>query len=129
MISTGEQVGRYKIRSAIGKGGMGEVFLAEDIELKRPVALKLLPSDFSKNEDRLRRFIQEAEAAAALNHPNIAHIYEIGDANGTRFIAMEYVDGVTLNDKIHNNKTPLRKLLKYLTQVAEGLATKRTPQG
>ncbi len=89
MISAGDQIGRYKIRSAIGKGGMGEVFLAEDIELKRPVALKLLPSDFSQNEDRLRRFIQEAEAAAALNHPNIAHIYEIGEADGTRFIAME----------------------------------------
>ncbi|MBA2762611.1 MAG: serine/threonine protein kinase, partial [Segetibacter sp.] len=122
MISTGDKLGRYKIRSAIGKGGMGEVYLAEDTELKRPVALKLLPSDFSQNEDRLRRFIQEAEAAAALNHPNIAHIYEIGEADGTRFIAMEYVDGVTLYEKIHRKNTPLRKLLKYLTQVAEGLA-------
>jgi serine/threonine-protein kinase len=114
MISADEQIGRYKIRSAIGKGGMGEVYLAEDTQLKRRVALKLLPSDFIENEDRLRRFIQEAEAAAALNHPNIAHIYEIGESNGTRFIAMEYVEGVTLYEKIHAEKTPLRKLLKYL---------------
>jgi serine/threonine-protein kinase len=83
MFTAGDQLGRYKIRSAIGKGGMGEVFLADDIELKRPVALKLLPSDFSQNEDRLRRFIQEAEAAVALNHPNISHIYEIGESGST----------------------------------------------
>ncbi len=121
-LAPGTTLGRYEIRSKIGAGGMGEVYLAEDTQLKRRVALKLLPSDFIQNEDRLRRFIQEAEAAAALNHPNIAHIYEIGESNGTRFIAMEYVDGVTLNEKIHREKTPLGKLLKYLTQVAEGLA-------
>ncbi len=112
----------YLIVSKIGAGGMGEVYLAEDTRLKRSVALKLLPSEFIQNEDRLRRFIQEAEAAAALNHPNIAHIYEIGEADGTRFIAMEYVDGVTLHEKIYAEKPPLGKLLKYLTQVAEGLA-------
>ncbi len=76
---------------------MGEVFLAEDTRLKRSVALKLLPSDFSQNKVRLRRFEQEAFAVAALNHPNIAHIYEIGESDGTHFIAMEFVDGVTLN--------------------------------
>jgi serine/threonine protein kinase len=121
-IAAHTKLGRYEIRSQIGAGGMGEVYLAEDTQLKRSVALKVLPSDFTQNEDRLRRFIQEAEAAAALNHPNIAHIYEIGEADGTRFIAMEYVDGVTLYEKIHHEKTPLRKLLKYLVQVAEGLA-------
>ena len=116
------KLGRYEIRKKIGAGGMGEVYLAEDTQLKRSVALKLLPSDFIQNADRLRRFIQEAESAAALNHPNIAHIYEIGEADGSRFIAMEYVDGVTLYEKIHREKTPLRKLLKYLIQTAEGLA-------
>ena len=121
-IAAHTKLGRYEIRSPIGAGGMGEVYLAEDTQLKRSVALKVLPSDFTQNEDRLRRFIQEAEAAAALNHPNIAHIYEVGEADGTRFIAMEYVDGVTLYEKIHHEKTPLRKLLKYLVQVAEGLA-------
>ncbi|MFN2453130.1 MAG: protein kinase [Pyrinomonadaceae bacterium] len=122
LLDAGTKLGRYEIRSQLGAGGMGEVYLAEDTQLKRRVALKLLPSDFVQNEDRLRRFVQEAEAAAALNHPNIAHIYEIGETDGTRFIAMEFVDGVTLNEKIHGEKAPLGKLLKYLTQVAEGLA-------
>ncbi|MDQ3043254.1 MAG: serine/threonine protein kinase, partial [Acidobacteriota bacterium] len=121
-LAVGNLLGHYRILQKLGAGGMGEVYLAEDSRLKRSVALKLLPSDFNQNKDRLRRFEQEAFAVAALNHPNIAHIYEIGESGGTRFIAMEYVDGVTLNDKIHNNKTPLKKLLKYLTQVAEGLA-------
>lgn len=121
-VETGTRLGRYEIRSQLGAGGMGEVYLAEDTQLKRSVALKLLPSDFSQNKDRLRRFEQEAYAIAALNHPNIAHIYEIGETEGTHFIAMEYVEGETLREKIHREKTPLRKLLKYLTQVAEGLA-------
>ncbi|MEK6325269.1 MAG: protein kinase [Acidobacteriota bacterium] len=121
-VETGTRLGRYEIRSKIGEGGMGEVYLAEDTQLKRSVALKLLPSDFSQNKDRLRRFEQEAYAIAALNHPNIAHIYEIGETEGTHFIAMEYVEGETLREKIHREKTPLRKLLKYLTQIAEGLA-------
>jgi eukaryotic-like serine/threonine-protein kinase len=98
------------------------VYLAQDTRLKRKVALKILPADVASDEDRMRRFTQEAEAAAALSHPNIAHIYEIGEKDGTHFISMEYVDGVTLAGKIHGEKTPLRKLLKYLTQVAEGLA-------
>src|SRR5207253_7712312 len=73
-------------------------------------------------QDRMRRFVQEAKAAAALNHPHIAHIYEIGEADGVNFIAMEYIDGETLREKIHRDKAPLAKLLKYLTQVAEALA-------
>ncbi len=115
-------LGHYRILKPLGAGGMGEVFLAEDTRLNRKVALKILPADVAHDAERMRRFIQEAEASAALNHPNIAHIYEIGESNGTRFIAMEYVDGVTLHEKIHAEKTPLRKLLKYLVQTAEGLA-------
>ncbi len=75
MISTGEQIGRYRIRSAIGKGGMGEVFLAEDIELERLVALKILPQDLANDAERMRRFVQEAKSASALNHPNIITIH------------------------------------------------------
>src|SRR5262249_34865964 len=121
-LSTGTKLGRYEIRSKIGKGGMGEVYLAEDTQLHRKVALKVLPADMSINQDRMRRFKQEAMAAAALNHPNIAHIYEIGETDGVNFIAMEYVEGLTLREKIHREQTELRKLLRYLQQVAEGLA-------
>ena len=101
---------------------MGEVYLALDAQLDRTVALKILPSEVVFNEDRMRRFVQEARAAAALNHPSIAHIYEIGESDGTHFIAMEFIDGETLGGKIHRETTPLNKLLKYLAQVAEGLA-------
>ena len=101
-IAAGTRLGRYEIRSKIGAGGMGEVYLAEDSELHRNVALKVLPSDVSSNHDRMRRFKQEATAAAALNHPNIAHIYEIGEREGTNFIAMEFVDGLTLRQLIHD---------------------------
>jgi serine/threonine protein kinase len=112
----------YRIICALGAGGMGEVYLAEDTTLDRKVALKILPADVASNRDRMERFVREAKAAAALNHPNIAHIYEIGDSEGTPFIAMEYVDGVTLREKIHPSREPLAVLLGYLSQVAEGLA-------
>src|SRR6266436_2077635 len=121
-LSPGTQLGRYEIRSKIGEGGMGEVYLAEDMRLHRKVALKILPINVAANHDRMRRFEQEATAAAALNHPNIAHIYEIGEADGVNFIEMEFVDGETLRDKIHLERTELSKLLRYLQNVAEGLA-------
>src|SRR5260370_42503815 len=100
-LATGTRLGRYEIRSQIGAGGMGEVYLAEDSQLRRRVALKILPPDIAANKDRMRRFVQEAQSAAALNHPNIAHIYEIGSSptpgssagltgeEETHFIAME----------------------------------------
>ena len=95
-ISVGTVLGRYEIRSLIGAGGMGEVYLAQDTQLRRPVALKLLPPNYTQDEDRLRRFEQEAYSASALNHPNILTIYEIAHSDSTRFIAMEYVEGETL---------------------------------
>src|SRR4026209_2495875 len=97
------QLGRYEIWSLIGKGGMGDVYLAQDSSLNRKVALKVLPAEVASNQDRMRRFKQEATAAASLNHPNIAHIYEVGVASDLNFIAMEYVDGTTLRDKIHSD--------------------------
>src|SRR5437660_2265334 len=118
----GTKLGRYEIRAKIGEGGMGEVYLAEDLQLRRPIVLKILASDVAANEDRMRRFIQEAQSAAALNHPNIAHIYEVGESEGVNFIAMEYIDGHTLRELIHVKHTDIAKLLKYLQHCAEGLA-------
>lgn len=100
---------------------MGEVYLAQDTRLKRHVALKLLPSQFTKDAERLRRFEQEACNASALNHPNIITIYEIGSEGEAHFIATEFIDGDTLRTKIHRDKTGLKKLLEYLTQVVDGL--------
>ncbi|HJZ69459.1 MAG TPA: serine/threonine-protein kinase, partial [Blastocatellia bacterium] len=122
MTLPGTKLGRYEIRSKIGEGGMGEVYLAEDTSLHRKVALKILPEELASNKDRMRRFVQEAQAAAALNHPNIATIHEIGEHEGTHFIAMEFIDGVTLGGKIHQEQADLRKLLRYLQHAAEGLA-------
>jgi eukaryotic-like serine/threonine-protein kinase len=121
-LAAGTKLGRYEIRSQIGAGGMGEVYLAQDTKLDRKVALKILPAEVAANQDRMRRFEQEAKAAAALNHPNIAHIYEIGEQNGLHFIAMEFIDGQTVRDCIHNEPAGLAKLLRYLQHAAEGLA-------
>jgi eukaryotic-like serine/threonine-protein kinase len=120
-ISPGTKLGRYEIRAKIGEGGMGEVYLAEDLQLHRKVALKALPADVASNRDRMRRFKQEATAAAALNHPNIAHIYEIGEHEELNFIAMEFVDGHTLR-QLFDSEADLAKMLRYLQHTAEGLA-------
>src|SRR5580765_3385413 len=121
-IASGTKLGRYEIRSKLGEGGMGEVYLAEDSQLHRKVAVKILPSELAAHKDRMRRFNQEATTAASLNHPHIAHIYEIGEARGVNFIAMEFIDGTTLREKIHLEKSDLPKLLRHLQNVAEGLA-------
>jgi serine/threonine protein kinase/TolB-like protein/Tfp pilus assembly protein PilF len=121
-LSPGTKLGRYEILWQLGAGGMGEVYLAEDTQLHRKVALKVLPVAVASNQDRMRRFVQEAQAAAALNHPNIAHVYEIGAAKGLNFIAMEFIDGHTLRELIRDKQADLGKLLRYLQHTAEGLA-------
>lgn len=121
-IPIGSTLGRYRVVAQLGEGGMGEVYLARDTQLEREVALKILPPALAANGERMSRFRQEARAAAALNHPSIAHIYEIGEAAGVNFIALEYVEGETLNAAIHRDSTGLSKLLKYLSEVADGLA-------
>jgi len=121
-LQPGTKLGAYKILGPLGAGGMGEVYLAQDTKLDRKVALKILPADVASGHDRMDRFIREAKSAAALNHPHIAHIHEIGEHEGTHFIVMEFVDGVTLRETIHREGTELNKLLRLLQQVAEGLS-------
>src|SRR5215813_1687399 len=121
-LSENTTISHYRTLSRIGAGGMGEVYLAEDTSLDRKVALKILPAEAAANQDRMRRFIQEAKAAATLNHSNIAHVYEIGEADGVNFIAMEFIDGQTLREYIRRGQPELGKLLRHLQHVAEGLA-------
>ncbi|MGI8918612.1 MAG: protein kinase domain-containing protein [Pyrinomonadaceae bacterium] len=125
-LSTNSTLSHYRIVSKIGAGGMGEVYLAQDTKLDRRVALKVLPAEVASNRDRMERFVREAKAAAALNHPNIAQIFEISEHDGIHFIAMEFVDGVTLRQKIHSERTELRTLLRHLQHVAQGLAKAHT---
>ncbi len=118
----GQQIENYRIVRKLGSGGMGEVYLAEDIRLKRNVALKLLPPHFTVNPDRVRRFEREARAASALNHPNIVTIYEIGHSNITHFIATEFVDGKTLRQLINEKPFTLNETLNVSMQVADALS-------
>src|ERR1043166_5205677 len=117
----GQQIENYRILRQLGSGGMGEVYLAEDVRLKRKVALKLLPPHFTVNPDRVRRFEREARAASALNHPNIVTIYEIGRSNTTHFIATEFVDGKTLRQLINEKPFTLNETLNVSLQVADAL--------
>jgi serine/threonine protein kinase len=118
----GRALGPYQIESKLGEGGMGVVYRALDPRLDRPVAIKVLRADAALTAERKRRFIQEAKAASALNHPNIVHIYDIGEAEGVAYIAMEFVAGKTLDRLIGKTGLPLRDTLKYGIQVADALA-------
>ena len=121
-LPSGDSIGNYEIISFISRGGMGEVYLAQDKRLNRKVALKLLPSAFTKDNDRLRRFEQEARAASALNHPNIITIYEIFEANSTHVIATEYVEGETLRQRLGRSGLSLSETLNIAIQIADALA-------
>ena len=117
----GQTIAHYQILSPLGAGGMGEVYLAEDTGLGRKVALKILPAYATAEEERVRRFRQEARAASALSHPNIAHIYEIGESEGTVFIALEYVEGQTLAARIAGQPVGIKEIIDIATQVADAL--------
>src|SRR5215213_3397984 len=126
VFSAGTLFGRYEIRSPLGAGGMGEVYLAEDTHLSRSVALKLLPPQFTDDEDRLRRFKQEARATSALNHPNIITIFEIGEANGAHFMATEFIDGANLRQYMARKALPGNEALDIALQVASALDAAHT---
>jgi serine/threonine protein kinase/Flp pilus assembly protein TadD len=120
-IAAGTKLGRYEIRSKIGEGGMGEVYLAQDTKLDRKVALKVLPGDIASDKERLVRFEREAHAVSALNHPNIITIHEIGESDGVHFIATEFIDGTTLGDRLANHSLTLSEMLAVATQIARAL--------
>ncbi len=121
-VAPGTRFDHYDIIAPLGKGGMGEVYLAEDTRLKRKVALKLLPSEFTLIYDRLRRFEQEAQATSALNHPNIITIFEVGAANGNHFITTEFIDGETLRQKLDHEKLSIKTALEIAMQAANALS-------
>src|SRR5262245_49452030 len=120
------QISHYRIAAQLGAGGMGEVYLAEDTRLRRKVAIKLLPGEFAKDADRLRRFEQEARATSALNHPNILTIYDIGAASlgdgEAPYIVAELLEGEELRAQLGDGALPVRKVLDYARQIADGLA-------
>ena len=121
-LPTGTRLGHYEVRTQLGAGGMGEVYLAHDRRLDRVVALKILPSEVARAEAPMRRFVQEARAASALNHPNILTVFEFGQEGGTHFIATEFVDGVTLRERLARGPLPLAEALEIGVQIAGALA-------
>jgi eukaryotic-like serine/threonine-protein kinase len=121
-LTSGTKLGPYEIQSLVGAGGMGEVYRAHDARLDRTVAIKVLPASFSADRDRLQRFAREARAAAALNHPNILSIFDIGEERGAPYVVSELLDGETLRERLRNGALPIRKVIDYTTQAAKGLA-------
>ena len=122
MLTTGLKLGPYEIQNSLGAGGMGEVYRARDARLDRTVAIKVLPASFSSDRDRLQRFIQEARAAAGLNHPNILSIFDIGEEQGAPYIVSELLEGETLRDRLRMGPIPVRKAVEFALQAARGLA-------
>src|SRR6478735_1401281 len=121
-ISRDTRLGRYEIRSQLGAGGMGEVYVARDPKINRDVAIKVLPADFSSDSERLRRFEQEAQAAGALNHPNILSVYDVSTHDGTVYVVSELLEGESLRDRIAGAALSQRKAIELAVQIAHGLA-------
>lgn len=120
-LAPGSSVGHYRIVSRLGEGGMGTVYLADDLPLGRRVALKILPANLAADPDRMHRFVQEAKLASALTHPNVAYIHEIGAEAGLQFLAMEYVEGEPLSVRLERNALPWTELLPVALQIADAL--------
>src|SRR3989442_2272086 len=125
-LASGSRLGHYEIRSRLGAGGMGEVYLAEDMRLGRRVAIKILPAETISDEHARKRLVREARAAATLDHPHICSVYEVGEANGRSFIAMQYIEGETLDLKLKQKPLELKDSLAIASQVADALAEAHT---
>src|SRR6266481_8554586 len=121
-LTAGAKLGPYEIQSPLGAGGMGEVYRARDPRLGRDVAIKVIPVSFAADTERLRRFEQEARAVAALNHPNILAIYDIGTREGAPFIISELLEGESLHNRLSGVALPVRKAIEYAVQMGQGLA-------
>jgi len=119
----GKTLSHYKVLEKIGQGGMGEVYLAQDTTLDRKVALKFLPEEMQQDPAARKRFLREAKSAAALDHPYICHIHEVGEVEGKSFISMEYIQGQTLKEKLVEGPLPVKETLAKATEIAEGLPT------
>src|SRR5215471_5031209 len=120
-LTVGTQLGSHEITALLGKGGMGEVYRALDLKLKREVAIKILPEEFSHDADRVSRFQREAEILASLNHPNIAAIHDLEESNGTRYLVLELIEGETLADRIARGSIPVEEALNTAIQICEAL--------
>ena len=122
MTIVGTSLGNYEIGEMVGRGGMGEGYRARDSKLKRTVAIKILPGEFAQDPDRVQRFQQEAEALAALNHPNIAAIHALEEANGQRFLVLEFVEGETLAERLQRGAIPPGEVVPLALQICGALA-------
>ena len=120
-LKIGTQLGSHEITALLGKGGMGEVYRARDTKLKRDVAIKILPDEFSRDPDRVSRFQREAEVLASLNHPNIAAIYDLQEAKGSRFLVLELVEGETLAERVKRGPLPIDEALSIAKSICEAL--------
>src|SRR5215468_11299337 len=120
-LDVGTRLGSLEITALLGKGGMGEVYRATDTKLKRDVAIKILPEEFSRDPDRVSRFKREAQVLASLNHPNIAAIYDLQEADGAQFLVLELVEGETLADRIHRGPIPVEEALNIAKSICEAL--------
>src|SRR5947207_1155213 len=120
-LSPGTKLGPYEIQSPLGAGGMGEVYRALDTRLDRAIAIKILPDHLSQNPEAQQRFDREARAISSLNHPNICTLYDVGHQDGTDYLVMEFLEGETLADRLAKGPLPVSQILKYGTDICEGL--------